>query len=293
MAENEIKILNGRTICDKAGRQNLINYKNEVTAQFNTIAQDFSSQIKEKANDVLNRFEAIMGDKKFIAHRGLSYVFPEHTIYGYQKCCELGMIIKMDVHETKDGKFVIIHDDTVDRTTNGTGKVTELTLEQIKSFDIDAGTKIELYPPMKVMTVEEGFEIVKKYNVPVMFDVKYPLNYQNLFNIVKKYNMQDKIFISSYYISCLKGMQNVYSKLPIVIHLETPTTQDIDNMAQYQNAGVNLNLNVVTKEVVDYARENNVKVFGFYSDTNKNLKRGIELGVDCFVSPRIIQGGIN
>lgn len=73
---------------------------------------------------------------KIFAHRGYKGVCPENTLAAYRKAIEVGVDgIELDVHVTKDGHLVVIHDETVDRTTNGTGAVRDLTLAELKSLD--------------------------------------------------------------------------------------------------------------------------------------------------------------
>ncbi|MBQ7376514.1 MAG: glycerophosphodiester phosphodiesterase [Clostridia bacterium] len=73
------------------------------------------------------------------AHRGWSEKYPENTMIAYRAAAELGVDqIEIDVRVTKDGELVIIHDATVDRTTNGTGKVEDLTLAEL--LELDAGS---------------------------------------------------------------------------------------------------------------------------------------------------------
>ena len=74
-----------------------------------------------------------------VAHRGFSSSYPENTAIAFQKAIELGVeCIEFDVHLTRDGHLVVIHDGMVDRTTDGTGRVDELTFAEIKR--LDAGT---------------------------------------------------------------------------------------------------------------------------------------------------------
>ncbi len=71
-----------------------------------------------------------------VGHRGTVRFAPENTLAAFRKAIELGLdLIEMDVRETKDGHLVIMHDATVDRTTNGKGQVAELTLAEIKRLD--------------------------------------------------------------------------------------------------------------------------------------------------------------
>jgi glycerophosphoryl diester phosphodiesterase len=73
---------------------------------------------------------------RVFAHRGFSGVYPENTEIAFSMALELGVDgIEFDVRTTKDGHMVAIHDPTVDRTSNGSGAVSELTLEQIKNLD--------------------------------------------------------------------------------------------------------------------------------------------------------------
>ncbi len=70
-----------------------------------------------------------------VAHRGLLRHAPENTLANFRACLELRLGFEFDVQRTKDGHLICIHDDTVDRTTNGTGKVADLTLEEIRQLD--------------------------------------------------------------------------------------------------------------------------------------------------------------
>jgi glycerophosphoryl diester phosphodiesterase len=94
----------------------------------------------DKVNEILRD-----GDKKVlnIAHRGASAFRPENTMEAFMEAITLGAdIIEMDVRQTADGHLVLLHDETVDRTTDGTGAVSELTLKQVKALDAGMGTRI-------------------------------------------------------------------------------------------------------------------------------------------------------
>ncbi len=70
------------------------------------------------------------------AHRGYSIAYPENTLLAFNKAYEIGANgVELDVRLTKDGEVIVMHDNTVDRTTNGTGKVSELTLKEISKLD--------------------------------------------------------------------------------------------------------------------------------------------------------------
>ena len=96
------------------------------------------------------------------AHRGENGVFPENTIPGFQEAVRLGANqVEFDVRHTKDGRFIIMHDPTVDRTTDGTGKVAELTFDEIRA--LDAGIKKdERFAGTKVPTFEEALDCLPR-----------------------------------------------------------------------------------------------------------------------------------
>lgn len=77
------------------------------------------------------------------AHRGASIEFPENTLAAFRRALELNVEgIELDVHLSADGHAVVIHDETVDRTTDGSGAVAEMTLEQLKALDAGGGEPV-------------------------------------------------------------------------------------------------------------------------------------------------------
>ncbi|MCH1578864.1 glycerophosphodiester phosphodiesterase, partial [Staphylococcus epidermidis] len=73
---------------------------------------------------------------QIVAHRGLPEDYPENTIIAYRHALMLHIdMLEIDVHYTKDKELVVIHDDTIDRTSNGKGKVSDFTLKELKALD--------------------------------------------------------------------------------------------------------------------------------------------------------------
>ena len=72
-----------------------------------------------------------------IAHRGLSGRYPENTMPAFQAAIDLGVErVEIDLHMTKDQQLVVMHDDSVNRTSNGSGKIKDFTLEELKQLDV-------------------------------------------------------------------------------------------------------------------------------------------------------------
>ncbi len=96
-----------------------------------------------------------------IAHRGFSGAAPENTIAAFKKAIDLGVdMIELDVHLSQDGQVVVIHDDTLNRTTNGKGKVARYTLNELKQ--LDAGSWFgSQFSEEKIPTLKEVLELVR------------------------------------------------------------------------------------------------------------------------------------
>ncbi len=122
-----------------------------------------------KSTQTIEPLHADVGNREpiLLAHRGLVRHAPENTLPAFAAAVELGISIEVDVYQTRDGHLVVIHDDTVDRTTNGKGRVVEMTLAEIRK--LDAGSWVHpRYTGLKVPTLEEVFLLVRQQQrVPV------------------------------------------------------------------------------------------------------------------------------
>jgi len=109
---------------------------------------------------------------RICAHRGLSGLCPENTLPSFASSIAIGCDeIEFDVHLSKDGVFVVCHDETVDRTTDGKGKISELSLKEIRKFD--AGVKFgEEWKGIKIPSLEEVIAFVD-YRVVLNIHIKF------------------------------------------------------------------------------------------------------------------------
>ena len=103
-----------------------------------------------------------LSERGISAHRGENGFFPENTVPGFQEAVRLGASqVEFDVRRTKDGRLIIMHDATVDRTTNGKGSVSELTFDEIRA--LDAGIKKgDRFAGTKVPTFEEALDCLPR-----------------------------------------------------------------------------------------------------------------------------------
>ncbi len=139
-----------------------------------------------------------------IAHRGFSGKYPENTMLAFKKAIEAGADgIEMDVHFTKDGELVIIHDELIDRTTDGKGYVVDYTYEELSKFDASASFK-GVYGFNKIPTLREYFELVKPLpnfitNIELKTGInEYPGIEKAVLDLIAEFGLEDNIIISSF-----------------------------------------------------------------------------------------------
>lgn len=138
-----------------------------------------------------------------IAHRGFCGKYPENTMLAFQKALEVGVDgFEFDTHLTKDGEIVVIHDEKIDRTTNGTGYVKDYTYEELKQFDassVFAGQYGFNYIP----TLREYFELTKGMDLMTNIELKNSIIWyegmeEKVIEMIHEYGVEDQIVLSSF-----------------------------------------------------------------------------------------------
>jgi glycerophosphoryl diester phosphodiesterase len=115
---------------------------------------------------------SLPGDVVVVAHRGLSEGLPENTLTAFRRVIALGVrVIELDLRGTADGEVVVLHDETVDRTTNGRGDVTRMTLAEVKALDAGAHAGAA-FRGERVPTYEQVLELVQGTGVHLLLDIK-------------------------------------------------------------------------------------------------------------------------
>lgn len=208
------------------------------------------------------------------AHRGASGEYPENTMLAFEKAVELGCTgIETDVHVTKDGHLVLIHDETVDRTTNGKGYIKDHNLEDLKK--LDAGSfKDDAFKGASIPLLEELLEFVKDKNIKLNLELKTDVIWyagieEKVLDLVYKYNLKDRVIISSfnhYSVHRFKNLDNtietgllymeglfephLYAKIvgSEAIHPIYPAIDNEELVKRVKKAGIKINTWTVNKE---------------------------------------------
>ncbi|MFT9077739.1 glycerophosphodiester phosphodiesterase [Ethanoligenens sp.] len=146
-------------------------------------------------------------------HRGCMAIRPENTMVSFQKAIELGVdMIEMDLNLTKDGHLVVIHDNTVDRTTDGTGFVRDKTLEEV--LKLDAGIRFSsAYEGVRIPTFREYLELVSPYpdlllNVEIKEKTAEALHLT--VSMLKEFGLTERSWITCFDADILKDARRDY-----------------------------------------------------------------------------------
>ena len=136
------------------------------------------------------------------AHRGASGYAPENTLAAFQKAVDLGADgVELDIQLTKDDQIVVIHDETIDRTSDGKGWVKDYTLEELRAFNYNR-TKPE-YKHADIPTMREVFELLKPTGLFINIEIKtgvvfYEKIEEKILALAKEMGMEDRVCYSSF-----------------------------------------------------------------------------------------------
>lgn len=246
---------------------------------------------------------------KLAAHRGFSEFYPENTLLAMTEALKLDIdMLEIDLHMTGDGEIILMHDHTVDRTTNGKGLIREKTLAQM--LQLDAGSwKGEQFTGLKVPTFRQFLELMKDYpEIEVNVELKdYPhesgdFAYESCdksIAMLEEYGMIDRIYINTWSGELGQYIYNKYGKR-IRLHGYYPmflNKGEFDRETYYEKMFCvclfNRELNedgtvtrlpnpVMKEEDYAYIASTGAEPWAFFTPTEENLKKVHDYGVVGF-----------
>ena len=158
---------------------------------------------------------------QIIAHRGASAYYPENTMASFAAAIHMGVdAIELDVHMSSDGQVMVIHDETLERTTNGGGYVHQLTRKQLQA--LDAGILKPEYQKERIPLLNDVVMLAKKSNVWVNIEIKagsepYPEMEERLAGIVRACGMEKRVLFSSFNHYALVRLREVWPQAPVAV----------------------------------------------------------------------------
>jgi glycerophosphoryl diester phosphodiesterase len=226
-----------------------------------------------------------------IAHRGHSIALPENTLEAYRRAIELGVdMIECDVNRTKDGELVMIHDWTLDRTTTASGRVEEVTLDEIRS--LDAGSRFDRsYANVRIPTTAETLDLAREAGILMCFEVKgeTPAHFKRVAEqLVDLFVAKDALgwaFMSSYDHDALAAAK---AKVPELMLAPERLPDDVpavveEAVRQAEALGAEVIQNhwrYVTTELVDGLHDRGIGIWTWPTTEDEGIIRSLDAGVD-------------
>ena len=219
-----------------------------------------------------------------VAHRGASGNYPENTLIAFQKALEIGVDeIELDLYLTKDNHLIIMHDSTVDRTTDGTGAISELTLAEIKALDA-GGVFGEQFRGERVPTWEEALELVQG-KVGLNVHLKEGGNPDGDYERKVAKALSDFHMVEDSILTCSDASVGIFADIDS--RIECRIFRANRTPEEYIRKSVEMGLrtmqpgrDITTRDFVQKAHAAGRIVHVFYADTHKDMRAYIEIGVD-------------
>ncbi|MFI0491551.1 glycerophosphodiester phosphodiesterase [Flavobacterium sp.] len=216
-----------------------------------------------------------------IGHRGASGYEPENTLISFEKAIDLNADgIELDVHLTSDGHLVVIHDETIDRTTNGKGQVHTMTLQELKSFN--AGKNQE------IPTLIEVFDLVNRrclINIELKgIGTAKPVNdLINHYILDKKWEIND-FLISSFDWDMLQEMALLNPKIRLGVLTEESIEDALAFAKKIKAFSIHPDYQLLSKENVDLMHENDFGVFPWTVNSKESIQKVKSFDVNGIIS---------
>lgn len=156
--------------------------------------------------------------QKIYAHRGASGYAPENTLEAFALAAQMGAHgVELDVHLTRDGVPVVIHDETIDRTSDGTGCVAQMTLAQLRQFNYNR--VMPEHPPAELPTLQDVFALLKETGLAINVELKtddtpYDGIEETCIALAAEMNMTGRILYSSFNHDTLRRVKAIDPSLP-------------------------------------------------------------------------------
>ncbi len=228
-----------------------------------------------------------------IAHRGFRAKYPENTLIAFQAALDAGVtMIELDVTPTRDGKLVVMHDKTLDRTTNGRGPVNCYFLKELKK--LDAGSWFNpVFASQHVPELEEVMELVHGralINIeikPNPDDDPHPSDAieRQVVELVNRKNAHDAVLISSFDRTVLEKIESLENPPALALISRDPADSSTITFCRRLNIfSWHPNHSMLSHEQVNLMHSAGIRVFPYNADTPEDVQRMFDMNVDGIIS---------
>ncbi|MCC5474331.1 glycerophosphodiester phosphodiesterase [Streptomyces sp. NPDC059680] len=218
-----------------------------------------------------------------IGHRGVMGVEPENTLRSFVAAQDAGLdLIELDLHLSKDGALVVMHDAEVDRTTDGTGAIADKTLAELRSLDAGRGERVPVFE-----------EVLDAVRTPLQAEIKDVAAARALAAVMHERDLVGRVEVSSFHDAAVAEIARLVPGVRTTLIGGSYGTDIVERAVAVGAATVSLNIRRLTLEIVEHARRSGLRIIGWVVNTQDHLRlvRALELDGATTDFPQIKRTG--
>ncbi|MER7175932.1 glycerophosphodiester phosphodiesterase [Streptomyces mesophilus] len=197
-----------------------------------------------------------------IGHRGIMGVEPENTLRSFIAAQRAGLdAIELDLHLSKDGALVVMHDTDVDRTTDGRGPIAEKTLAELRELDAGQGERVPVFE-----------EVLDAVRAPLQAEIKDVAAARALAEVMHRRDLVGRVEVSSFHDEAVAEIAKLVPGVRTVLIASRYGTDVVDRAVAVGAQALALNIRRVTLETVELARKADLRVIGWVVNTQDHLR---------------------
>jgi len=224
-----------------------------------------------------------------MAHRGFSGIAPENTMIAFEKVLELDNVhsIELDVQLSREGIPVIIHDFSLERTTNGFGLVRDKTYHELR--ELDAGSWFsEQYAGEKIPSLEEVLELLRNKECLVNIELKtagglYKGYEHTIIDLVKKYGMENKVCLTSFDHKVIKNIKDIETEIRTGLIIEGNPVLLREQLLDCGASILSINVHFLTFELVERLKKDQFDIFTWTVNDAATMEEVIGISEDIYI----------
>ncbi|MCX5207069.1 glycerophosphodiester phosphodiesterase family protein [Streptomyces sp. NBC_00237] len=205
-----------------------------------------------------------------IGHRGVMGVEPENTLGSFLHAQRAGMdVIELDLHLSKDGALVVMHDADLDRTTDGHGPVSALSLAELRTLDAGGGARIPLFE-----------EVLDAVSAPLQAEIKDPAAARALAEVMHRRDLVERVEVLSFHDEALVQISALVPGVRTALVAQFYGPEVVDRAVAAGASALVLELQRLTLEIVRRAHTEKLRVIGWVVNTTEELRLAHALELD-------------
>ncbi len=220
---------------------------------------------------------------KVIAHRGGASLAPENTLAAFKKAIDLGVdYLEFDVWNTFDDSLVVIHDNTINRTTNGTGTVTAMYYFQIIRWDAGSWFSPQ-FTGEHIPSLRQVLTLMKEKNAKACIEIKNTNITSNVVKLVEEMGLVDQVYFCCFYIDALIEVKKINPQASTLLYVDPVSIALIDTVKSIGGAVISSG-NGNIQAAIDYAHQKGIQFWPWTIDDSLSMRGFIDKKVDAIIT---------